>query len=186
MNPSATNEFLLVIPNTKVKNYNLFALFIICCSIIIFGLILASSARDGRTNYLLLGVVGIPLYFLWTKFYLRETSISGFVYISFFIVASIWFFISQFAVACVTAVLFLLYIKSIQALRITVNAKGIRYPSLLVKNLKWETLSNIILKDGLITIDQKNNKIIQQAIDESKTSVNEKEFNEFCRQQLSK
>jgi hypothetical protein len=40
------------------------------------------------------------------------------------------------------------------------------------------------MKDGVLTIDFKNNKIIQQSIDEARSSVNEKEFNEFCQKQL--
>ncbi|MGC4034655.1 MAG: hypothetical protein QM764_01750 [Chitinophagaceae bacterium] len=46
-------------------------------------------------------------------------------------------------------------------------------------------MSNAILKDGILTIDFKNNKIIQAEIDEEYAVVNEKEFNEFCKRQLS-
>jgi uncharacterized membrane protein YheB (UPF0754 family) len=67
---------------------------------------------------------------------------------------------------------------------INISKQKISYSSLFKKNTSWDKLNNLILRDGLITIDYKNNKIIQQLIDEDKTSVNEKEFNEFCRQQL--
>ena len=45
----------------------------------------------------------------------------------------------------------------------------------------WNEFSNIILKDGLLTLDFKNNKLLQVTIDETKMAVDENEFNEFCR-----
>ena len=42
----------------------------------------------------------------------------------------------------------------------------------------------MILKDDLLTIDFKNNKIIQQLIEKTEHPVDEKEFNDFCSKQL--
>lgn len=50
----------------------------------------------------------------------------------------------------------------------------------------WNSLQNIVLKDGLITIDFKNNKMIQSEILAKESNIyNEAEFNEFCRSQLA-
>ena len=68
---------------------------------------------------------------------------------------------------------------------VSIFTDKILYPSLPQKNISWPELNAIILKDGLLTIDFKNNKLIQQTIDENST-VNEQDFNEFCRQQLKK
>jgi len=43
----------------------------------------------------------------------------------------------------------------------------------------WEKFSNIILKDNLLTLDFKNNKVLQLEVDE-KTAIDEKKFNGFC------
>lgn len=54
------------------------------------------------------------------------------------------------------------------------------------KIFSWNSLQNIVLKDGLITIDFKNNKIIQSEILAKESNIyNEAEFNEFCRSQLA-
>jgi len=53
-----------------------------------------------------------------------------------------------------------------------------------VRKIQWAAVANMILKDGLLTIDMKNNRIIQQYIDDAKTKVDQQEFNEFCRQHL--
>lgn len=70
--------------------------------------------------------------------------------------------------------------------RVDVTAAGIRLPSLFGKTLGWNELLNVVLKDQLLTIDQRNNRLFQQPLDEVSFPVDEKEFNEFCRQQLTK
>ena len=66
---------------------------------------------------------------------------------------------------------------------LTVTKEIINYPSFPVKQIEWASLSNLILKDGLVTIDFKNNKIIQQPILNS--DIDEKEFNDYCKLKIS-
>jgi hypothetical protein len=82
--------------------------------------------------------------------------------------------------------LVMLYYIAKRILRVVFWESEIIYPAWPVRKISWKELNNVILKDSILTIDLKNNKLIQQSIDEIKTSVNEKEFNEFCRQQLNK
>ena len=48
------------------------------------------------------------------------------------------------------------------------------------KSYNWNEFSNVILKDELLTLDFKNNRLIQLAVEVNITPVNEIEFNEFC------
>ena len=77
---------------------------------------------------------------------------------------------------------FYLYSLSKRKLKVSF-ADQIIYPSIPVRIIQWNELNNVILKDGLLTIDFKNNKIIQQLIKHS-NQINEKEFNDFCKEQL--
>lgn len=61
------------------------------------------------------------------------------------------------------------------------NDAIIQQQGILKKKYNWDEFSNIIMKDGLLTLDFKNNKIRYYDIDEQ---VNETEFNHFCRQRL--
>jgi hypothetical protein len=45
---------------------------------------------------------------------------------------------------------------------------------------QWNEFSNIILKDELITLDFKNNRLIQLMVNQDLTPINEIEFNLFC------
>jgi hypothetical protein len=66
------------------------------------------------------------------------------------------------------------------------SEKEIAFNSFPKRKLQWNEISNAIIKDGLITIDQKNNKLFQKEIDSEVSATVEKEFNEFCRRQINK
>ncbi len=53
-----------------------------------------------------------------------------------------------------------------------------------VKRYEWNEFNNIVLKDGLLTLDFTNNKIYQKEIESEYSSAEEKEFNDFCNTQL--
>lgn len=100
--------------------------------------------------------------------------------VCFWILAGYWW------AALVTALLSVLYLYSRKLPVVTVNEQQVSYPSLPPRTFYWPAISNILLRDGLLTIDLKNNRLIQQTIDEKINTVNEQVFNEFCRQQLHK
>lgn len=59
--------------------------------------------------------------------------------------------------------------------------------TLFKKKIAWSDFSNVILKDGLLTLDFKNNRIIQKEVDEEEEGeADEDEFNDFCRQMMAR
>ena len=62
---------------------------------------------------------------------------------------------------------------------------GIYFNTLPRRTIQWNDVANVVIKDGLITIDQKNNKLLQKEIEGFVTEETETEFNVFCRQKLS-
>ena len=69
---------------------------------------------------------------------------------------------------------------------VDITDKRINVPYILQKTFDWNEVNNVILKDGLLTIDFKNNKLFQQLILNSDEDISEKEFNDFCKLQLNK
>ena len=51
------------------------------------------------------------------------------------------------------------------------------------KKIPWSQLENVILKDGLLTIDFKNNRLFQKEVD---SQTDELEFNDWCSKKLYK
>jgi hypothetical protein len=67
---------------------------------------------------------------------------------------------------------------------ITVDATGVSIQRALgLKNYPWDQFNNIILKDNLLTLDFKNNQLLQLEPD-STTIINEQVFNDFCKMYL--
>lgn len=61
--------------------------------------------------------------------------------------------------------------------------EGLTINSFPKKSYKWHEVSNVVLKDGIITVDLYNNHIIQKELEDDAEDL-EKEFNEFCRSHL--
>ncbi|MEO6722384.1 MAG: hypothetical protein ABIN67_18595 [Ferruginibacter sp.] len=49
----------------------------------------------------------------------------------------------------------------------------------------WTMFNNVILKDSLLTLDFKNNKLLQLNTDDTVAAVDEKAFNQFCNQLIN-
>lgn len=60
------------------------------------------------------------------------------------------------------------------------DKNGIILNSFPSKQYEWGEVINVILKDGILTIDLKSNRIIQRETEDTVTAEMEKEFNEFC------
>lgn len=52
------------------------------------------------------------------------------------------------------------------------------------KNYTWQQVKNVVLKDNMLTLDLVNNKILQKETETDVSAGIEKEFNEFCKQQI--
>jgi hypothetical protein len=62
----------------------------------------------------------------------------------------------------------------------------ISFNTLPRKVISWRDVTNVLIKDSLITIDQKNNKLFQKEIEGFVTKDIEKEFNEFAAENILK
>ncbi len=62
---------------------------------------------------------------------------------------------------------------------------GIVLNSLFKKKWLWNSFQSVILKDGLLTLDFRNNKLIQkEVLDDDEPDALEDEFNDYCRSKL--
>ena len=99
-------------------------------------------------------------------------------------------FISQHGSAVLIALLIdafltLLYFKAKRNFHFIFKADAVYLNDFPARKWNWSVFNNVILKDGLLTIDFKNNKIKQILLPRNYWEI-EREFNEFCSTQLSK
>lgn len=78
----------------------------------------------------------------------------------------------------------ILKVLSLNAM-ITVNDSGITIKKLnQPHHYSWEVFSNVIARDGILTLDFNNNKILQILIKEFNSAEKEFDFNEYCKRKL--
>jgi hypothetical protein len=72
-------------------------------------------------------------------------------------------------------------------LEIGFNPDRIVLNTLFKKNISWNSLGAVVLKDGMLTLDFKNNKLLQkEVLDSEEPEADEAEFNTYCREQLER
>jgi hypothetical protein len=73
------------------------------------------------------------------------------------------------------------------SIEIGFSDKEVLINSLFKKRYQWKQFNNIVLKDGLLTLDFTNNRVLQREIeDDGESEADEDEFNLYCEQQLRK
>ena len=77
----------------------------------------------------------------------------------------------------------------LQKKEIGFTTDGITISNLIPKTSSWSEIDNVVLKGGILTIDYKNNKLIQLETDDEEDDeydVEDDEFNNYCNSQLRK
>jgi hypothetical protein len=183
-------QFEITLKNEKRRFYDRFALFIYLLNGA--GIVAALFYTDQEiinknSSYLLLIILIILLATPLIALILKKVTLyfKSFLFAS-LAIALYWVLFGYWWVAICLVILLLLYVTAKRTLKVSFSDDKILFPSFPVKNIKWNELNNLVLKDRLLTIDFKNNKLIQQDIDAKSYLINEQEFNDFCRQHLNK
>jgi hypothetical protein len=180
-------QFDIILKNEKYRLYDRFAIFIFLlnsAAIIVTLFITGKSQLEKGTGWIstLSLLTAITVYFNSSKKVKKEYYfLFATLFTSFY-----WILMGFWWLGMLLVLLAALYHFSKQEPIVQVSAGKIKYPSFPARTIHWQQVNNVLLKEGLLTIDFKNNKFIQQALEENKNAVNEQEFNDFCRQQLKK
>ena len=68
---------------------------------------------------------------------------------------------------------------------IGVDDSGITFNTLPQKGYDWKDINNLLLKEGMLTVDYKNNKLFQHEIESDISPALEREFNQYCEAKLA-
>ncbi|MBK6936063.1 MAG: hypothetical protein IPH18_03660 [Chitinophagaceae bacterium] len=176
-------EYIFSIANTKKKFYYFFAFFIIIINAVLLTLIRINYSEGPLKNWKLFGVVLYIILFSILFFIRREKEKTTLSVFTFILVITAWLVMAELLPAIINLIILLLFKISTRSLVIKINAQRIIYPSFPSLAIGWNELNNVILKDGLLTIDLKNNKVYQHYPEEI-SLVDEAIFNSFCKQHI--
>lgn len=62
----------------------------------------------------------------------------------------------------------------------------VAFNTLFKKIYDWSDFSNVLIKDAILTLDFKSNKVLQKEIEGDVPAEIEREFNEFCKEQMKR
>lgn len=180
-------KFELVLKNNKVRQYDRIALFTIIINLIVFIAWAKYTTSESARYYSIIGAALVIAVLATETLSNRNKNkpTAAYKLVAMLLVSLTWLAIGNWWMFAASLLLTWLYHASKRQLGVVVTDKQITYPSFPKKDIQWQELSNLILKDGLLTIDFKSNKILQGEIIPADPEVNEKEFNEFCSMQLS-
>jgi len=178
-------KFELILINEKVRQYKLFALLIIVINCIAF-VYLAVSKSELRFRSI--GIVAwIGVLFIIEHFARKRGKEFSAKAGAILIIIAAYLGFKFWWPAAIISILAFLYLISIRQFILSVSSNNIIYPSFPKRTIQWNELNNIIMKDGLLTLDLKNNKLIQVLVsnDRNHQDLDESDFNDFCRKQLN-
>lgn len=174
--------YQFIIPNKKTKIYLAFA-----CGIIILNLIGFTISNSNFLHSLssiwpvLAGSIIIILFLFYKYSHEKRLQMAG---TAILIAGIFWMGKGLYQLFFINLLLWGMYTIARRMLIVRVNTQNISYPSFPPKSISWSNVNNIILKDDILTIDLKNNKIYQHLIEYADKEADEAEFNDFCKKQL--
>lgn len=102
----------------------------------------------------------------------------------FFIPAAGWFGLHSYLIAIGCLLMGILYKVALQQIRFVFSRANIVKMNFPKKEFNWNELNNVILKDNILTLDFKNNKLVQMELENR--DINQVDFNSFAQLQLKK
>jgi hypothetical protein len=91
-----------------------------------------------------------------------------------------WIFSEQYLFASISFFLgFFEYIVNRDTICI-IDEDGVRIKSIPARKHAWDQLENVMIKNGIFTVDRKDNHIFQVDVSQEVLSFTEEQFNRFC------
>ena len=172
-------DFLITLKKPDYRNIDLISKIMNVFALLVFSFYFYHYPKSGAA-YLYFST-GIILTWIYTAIK-KRTKGQAYYRLSLFIGAVGWFIGPQrniwMAILYGLAGLLEKQVKFPQ--EIGFSEDEVSFNTLPRRVLKWNEISNALIKDGLITIDQKNNKLFQREIEGFVSDDIEKEFNTFC------
>lgn len=175
-------------PDYKKVNAVTFLMLLIAVAFFVFTAIRLWHSTYHNAAILYLIIAGfIVLWSVYTFVSSRQNNKVAYYRLALFAAAIGWFSepISNYWMAGLFVIAALLERQVKFPQEIGVDEKGITFNTLPQKEYEWKDINNILLKEGMITVDYKNNNLFQHEIESDVNPALEREFNQYCQMKLA-
>lgn len=181
-----SQTYSIEIPNDKATTYKVVTLIIAIINALAFGYAYLRSQQS--IGIVLMGALiatgSLIIYSIRNN---QKNALPFKIEISFGICAIIWFVTGNVWLGLPLLIFALLGMIINKKPIVQVNEAGIFYPSFSGSNWPWDSIEWVILKDGILTIEKKDNHLLQITLDKQvATNINEIDFNSYCAVYLQK
>jgi hypothetical protein len=173
-------RFVISLKNEKLRTYTIVSWLIVALNFLSFVYLGVSGwSKIVNLPYYAAGLLLIMFVF---RFISQRQEFENDILSLCFILAFIAWLVMQFYwVAVLIFVLFLFQDVSRRPLVVLFYDDRIVYPSFPKRTIQWEEANQVILKDNILTIDLKSNKVFQNEVISPTSEI---DFNEFCESKL--
>jgi hypothetical protein len=176
-------QFEIILKNNKQRSYHTIAIINLVLNTLVF---IFLSFYDLFRPVALTSVLAIGLYVLLRWYVVKKQPASPFFDEFVFIIpAMCWFGFGNYLLMGVLVVLGILYRLSIQKIQFVFTRSSVVKTNFPKKTFEWNSFSNVVLRDNILTMDFKNNHLIQSEI-EHPESIDQRDFNEFAQSKINK
>jgi uncharacterized integral membrane protein len=179
-------QYVVTLKNQQTRYLNLLGILLSTVSVLFFIREMINSASVGLAY--LFGSIFITGVLAWNIYQSRLHHRKVFYSRALLIAALVWMKMPFFQwLSLVFIILALLEYQAKYSVEIGFSDKEVVVNTFFKKRYSWARFSNIVLKDGILTLDFSNNKVWQREIeDDEEDDADEEEFNQFCRNQLAR
>ena len=175
-------QFEIIIKNDKVKLYRTIAkIFLLLNFAVFIFLLFYETYRYPSIAFL----IAFILYLLLRQYLFRKGYVNNILdEFVFFIPAAGWLGMHNYMIGIGCILMGLLYKLSLQEIKFVFGHENIVKMNFPQKRIDWDLLNNVILKDNILTLDFKNNRLLQAEVE--KNGINEIDFNSFAKLRMTK
>jgi hypothetical protein len=177
-------QYVVTLKNTSRKYVNTFSLLLLIISVLLF---LREQFRSHNIKIAyLFGALAIIAIISRNIYLQRKDGKEVFYRIALFIAAIAWVTMPYLSWLFLPFALMGLFEKqSKYPLEVGFSDDRIIINTLIRRKYNWNDFNNIVLKDDLLTMDFKNNRLLQRETIDEEGDAGEDEFNMYCRHNLA-
>jgi len=178
--------YVVTLKNQQTRYLDMLGLLLSLVSVLFFVRVMINSTHVGLAY--LLGSIFIVGVLAWNLYQSKIKKKKVYYSRALLIAALVWMKMPFYQwLSFVFIILALLEYQAKYSIEIGFSEKEVVWNSFFKKKYAWSQFSNIVLKDGLLTLDFSNNKVVQREVeDDEEDDADEEEFNNFCRNQLAR
>ena len=182
-----TYEYIVVLKTTDTKWIDIISKIMLVIAVIFFSAWTNSYFISGDNSHGVMFMVISLLIIIWLIYCnnLSRRMILPHYRFALLLAACGWFFHDKILWASMLYLLAAVMEKPAKKnLEVAFDKEEIVINSYPKRQYSWSDLNNVVLKEGMLTLDFKTNKLLQRFVNDEVDNKIEDEFNSFCKEQI--